>query len=455
MGDPVRDPARLMEVLSRIADASRILPSLMRLLRHQNPRLRSKVVKLIGRGSGSVKWIRAKLSEADPRVRANALEALWGVDTPEARALLLFSTKDANNRVLGNALIGLYYLGDSSVLEEIVKLSAHESALFRATAAWVMGETGDVRFSDIVRRLLLQQDPLVRKRALVALGRIKQANAEPGEPPWRISGSFETSPKIDGPRRVMAAVASIGAAELKRIAPIHFVLCEGGRYVTSYKVNEKPLADAINVIFIIPRTAEPGYQPFVEGILSCLQWKRPGDRWCLLPYAEDGDSGPAPESPLVHPLQYISEAKALETSLRQSAGSPDCGDLWGAIFRATRSETLSSRSRRHVIVLSRAQENRSAGNTLVTNAENGRAGVRVISSVQNPNLAAFCGRTHSQYRQALEEEIPEIVRDAYLSFLARYEITYQPVAAQAATLKLRVQSPDGWAETLVPIPPPE
>ena len=36
-----------------------------------------------------------------------------GVDTPEARTLLNFAASDANNRVAGNALLGMYHLGDA------------------------------------------------------------------------------------------------------------------------------------------------------------------------------------------------------------------------------------------------------------------------------------------------------------------------------------------------------
>ena len=41
----VADPSRLMDILCEIADAGRIMPSLMRMLRHPNPNLRSKAVK--------------------------------------------------------------------------------------------------------------------------------------------------------------------------------------------------------------------------------------------------------------------------------------------------------------------------------------------------------------------------------------------------------------------------
>ena len=121
MGDGsvvISDPARLMEILCEIADPARVMPSLMRLLRHPNAYLRSKAVKMIGQGSRSVKWVMGRLSESDPRVRANAVESLWGVDTPEARTLLNFAASDSNNRVVGNAVLGLYYIGEAAALAE-------------------------------------------------------------------------------------------------------------------------------------------------------------------------------------------------------------------------------------------------------------------------------------------------------------------------------------------------
>ena len=186
---PVSDPARLMDLLSEIADPARIMPSLMRMMRHPNPYLRSKAVKMIGRASHSVKWVMGRLSESDQRVRANAIESLWTVDTPEARALLSFAVSDANNRVVGNALLGLYYLGDSAVLPEIAKLASHVSALFRATAASVMGETADPRFAEALRRLIGDPDAAVRKCAFASLGQLRAANSQP--PPgdaWHLSG---------------------------------------------------------------------------------------------------------------------------------------------------------------------------------------------------------------------------------------------------------------------------
>ena len=107
---------RLLEIVDRISDGNRLLPSLMRILRHDNPYLRSKAVLMIGRSGRSLSWIEKRLQESDTRVRANAIEAIWGVDTDQARELLEWATRDGNNRVVGNALVGLYRRGENSVL---------------------------------------------------------------------------------------------------------------------------------------------------------------------------------------------------------------------------------------------------------------------------------------------------------------------------------------------------
>ena len=250
----IADPGRLMDILCEIADAGHIMPSLMRMMRHPNTYLRSKAVKMIGRGSLSAKWVMGRLSESDPRVRANAIESLWGVDTPEARTLLTFATNDGNNRVAGNAMLGLYYLGDSSALLEVIKLAAHDSAAFRASAAWVMGESGDPRFIEPLRRLLSEPDAVVRKKAFGALAQIKTASAQPpvGDK-WHMAGRMLPGDSIKGLKRLMVAIAGEDMRDQPKASPLQFVLSEGPQYITSYKVTEKPLAESMSVVFVMPR----------------------------------------------------------------------------------------------------------------------------------------------------------------------------------------------------------
>ena len=445
----VADPARLMEILCEIADPGRIMPSLMRLMRHPNPYLRSKAVKLIGRGSGSTKWVMGRMSEADPRVRGNAIESLWGVGTPEARALLNFACTDANNRVVGNALLGLYYTGHASMLAEIVKLTEHESAMFRSSAAWVMGKTGDVRFTGALRRMIAEPDPIVRKRAFAALAQIKAANAQPptGEQ-WHVAGRMLGGESLKGLRRLMLAVVGDDMREQPKIAPLQFILSEGAQYITSYKITQKPLPESMSVVFVIPRSREAAAAPFFAGVLNCLRWKRPGDLWSVLPYIETGDGEPpTPHDP--EPPLFTGNSAALAAALNQTPKRVECTDLWTAVWRAIKQDSGQSRGQRHLIVFSSAEEGRIAGHGLISNLQKGRIPVQAISSGPNQHLQEFCRRTHTWYRNGAGEEIPAMVEQAYLNLLARHEIAYRPVAANAPVLKVRVQTPGGWGETLI------
>ncbi len=176
-GLPAVAAARLMDVLDAVSGGNRIMPSLLRLLRQPDLQLRSKAVLMIGRASRSVKWVQNRLSDADPRTRANAVEALWGIDTAEARDLLRSAAADNNNRVAGNALFALYRMGDTWANAELLKMATAEAPLFRASAAWAMGETGDPCFLEALAHMMGDANALVRKRAFSALGRLKNAAA--------------------------------------------------------------------------------------------------------------------------------------------------------------------------------------------------------------------------------------------------------------------------------------
>ena len=445
----IADPARLMDILCEIADPGRIMPSLMRMMRHPNSHLRSKAVKLIGRGSLSAKWVMGRLSESDPRVRANAVESLWGVDTPEARTLLSFAANDGDNRVVGNALLGLYYLGDTSTLMDVMKLAAAESALFRSTAAWVMGESGDPRFSESLRRMISDPDAVIRKRVFAALAQIKTANSQPpvGER-WHVAGRMLAGESAKGLRRLMLAVAGENMRDQPKVAPLQFLLSEGAQYVTSYKVSEKPLPESMSVVFVIPRWREAADGAFYEGVLNCLRWKRPSDLWSLLPYIETGD-GEAPAARDPEPPLFTGSADALATALNGTAKRMECTDLWTAMWCATNQEGGQSRGRRHVIIFSSAEEGRVAGHGLVDNLLGGRVPIQVISSGPNGHLAELCRRTNIMQRTCAVEELGEMIEQAYLNLLARYEVAYQPAAAASTDIKVHLQTPVGWGETVI------
>jgi hypothetical protein len=381
-GDPrvsARDAGRLMEVLSEISDGARILPSLMRMLRHPNAHVRSKAVKMIGKGSRSVRWVQGRLAESDPRVRANAVEALWGVSTEEARALLLSAARDGNNRVAGNALVALYRIGDNGVIPDLLKMAEHESALFRSTAAWVMGESGDARFTETLAGLMRDTNAAVRTRALAALGRIKAALASSREgEQWVVSGLVQEPVSAKAARRLQVAVAGHEGCQLPAILPTQFLLSEGGQIINSYRVLERPVDAAMSVAFVVPRVGARGATPFSGGILACRSRKRPSDLWAVASYVTTGPGdtgGMLDEAP-----RYTSDPAAVQTALEQPTPRNECTELWHAIWRSVRNDQPQSRGKRHLIVFAESDPGGSAGDSLVSAVIGSRATVQVIAS---------------------------------------------------------------------------
>jgi len=454
--------SRLLDILARVSDGTRILPSLARLLHSTDAGLRSKAALIMGRSNRSATWVRSHMSDADPRLRANAVEGLWGVETEEARDLMLAALRDANNRVVGNALYGLYAMGESVSLAETIKLAAHPAPVFRATAAWVMGETGDPRFREPVAQLLRDPHPMVRSRALRSVASIKAAMAQAATgQPWRLSSlMLETmaAASAGGPkltRRLQVAVGAPGGAP-PALRAIHFMLCEDRLPVLNYHVTVRPSPPPMSVVFLFPRGGEAQEPPWVTGALGCLAGKRPSDLWAYLPWRPAGEAAPAaPAAQANQEFPFTPNPDALADAFRRMTQRADCADMWQTLWRALRAESNLARGKRHVIVFAAEPVRGVAGPGLVATVGAALGLVQVISSVPNPALEDLCNKTRISYAYAAApEQIIARIEEAYLNLNARYEIGYQTLSQEARELKIRIQCPSGWGETSVAIPPP-
>jgi hypothetical protein len=180
-GSDNSDPAnaliseRVLELLGSITVSNRVVPMLAHLIKHPNARLRAKVSLLIARWTRNVRMAEDRLEETDARVRANAIEALWGDKTSRATTVLWRAVNDVDNRVVGNALFGLYELRDQKIIPYILNMAAHQKPKFRATAAWTMGQTHDPQFLPALESLTHDLYAAVRKSATRAMGQIRKA----------------------------------------------------------------------------------------------------------------------------------------------------------------------------------------------------------------------------------------------------------------------------------------
>lgn len=166
---------KLLEVLDLISDCSRIRPLLIKLRTFPDPQVQSKLTLLLGRGSLNLGLIEDQLASPDARVRANTIKAL--PDVKGAQRLLKAALTDPNHRVVGEALLALHRLGDSSAAEHLIEMAQSESEASRLSALWVMGETEDEQFRETLRACVQSDTGKVRWMALKSLSRLKRASA--------------------------------------------------------------------------------------------------------------------------------------------------------------------------------------------------------------------------------------------------------------------------------------
>ena len=167
---------RLMEILSAISTPVRVV-LISPLLHHPDTRVQSKASLLVAKANQSWRWVQQRMRDPDARVRANALEALWGMNTQEAKAIFRQALDDTDNRVVGNALLGLHRAGDPSCSQKVIELAADPREEFRGTAVWAMQQISDPAFIPVLSGLLRQGGPAWRAKTMRALASLKLAQA--------------------------------------------------------------------------------------------------------------------------------------------------------------------------------------------------------------------------------------------------------------------------------------
>ena len=292
---------------------------------------------------------------------------------------------------------------------------------------------------------------MVRKRAFTALAQIKAANAHaPAGEKWHVAGRMLAGESLKGMRRLMLAVAGEDMREQPKVAPLQFLLSEGAsihHVVQNHREaatrrHERDFCDSA-----LPRGG--GRRLFRRRAAIACGGSGPAICGASLPYIETGDGEPPPPRDPEPPV-FTANSDALAAALRDTPKRLDCTDLWTGVWCATKPDGGPSRGKRHVIVLSSTQEGRIAGHGLIANLQGGRIPLQVDRfRPQRRSCRSSAGGRTRRSGAARDEDIPAMIEQAYLNLLARYEIAYQPVAPTAPVLKVRVQTPDGWGETLI------
>jgi hypothetical protein len=444
LDEPLPNAGRLMDILGEISAGNRITSSLMRLWRSSDPLMRSKAVLLIGRSSRSIQWAQSRLAETDPRIRANAVEALWGVDTAEAIPVLRAAAGDGNNRVAGNALFALYGMGDTAAISDLLKMAASDSPQFRSSAAWAMGETGDPRFSESLARLMSESSGFVRKRAFAELSRLKAAAKARQGHEWRVAGRL--LPGSGSIRQLGFEARPADGSAPPRLLATQFILSEDSRPVTQYQVEACTPPETLVVTFLFPHTADSA-PPWIQGAIGCLNWKRPSDLWDTTFYLPV--NGIAQGTP--NPPQFTADGQAAAAALQEAPEQTVCPTFWDGIRNSAQAASAPEHGARHLIVYNQSSLEAPASLAeIVAAAVASKTSVQVVSLTPCPPLEELCRGTQGSFRLAKSEtELARLIEEAYLALLSRFLVGYSPVAPGARALSVRVFDATGWGETTI------
>lgn len=164
---------RAIDILDETSRGRRLLPVLGHLVNSPDSSTCATATLFVGHRLKSPEWVGKQLERIDNRVRANAVESIWGLDTPPARQLLERFVNDRSNRVAGNSLVGLHIIGMQGIVDVVngmVNDSRHE---FRATAAWTMGRMLDPQFVPQLHKLMKDENSRIRSLALRSLLEIR------------------------------------------------------------------------------------------------------------------------------------------------------------------------------------------------------------------------------------------------------------------------------------------
>ena len=207
----------VLDILNEISAGGRLILLLNHLTQHEDRRIAAKATLMVGKRLRNQHWVARRMESGDERVRASVVEGLWNVPTTAARRCLWDGLNDKNNRVVGNALIGLHQLGEPAVHEFVKRMIEDPRPPFRWTAAWVMGQIGGEEFVEFLERALQDKDPQVQRSAQRALTAIRPPVIPEPEP----AVAAEAGPAVAAEVSTEATVPSLeAAAEIVPEAPV-------------------------------------------------------------------------------------------------------------------------------------------------------------------------------------------------------------------------------------------
>lgn len=281
-----QDWTRLLELLARSVDGERLGGMLARLCEHRDKRLRSKAAVLMGLVARNVPGRLNLLRDVDPRVRANAVEGLWGQRDAESLQLLREASRDEHHRVAANGLVGMHAAGDLAAVLGILQLYRDTELPRKLAGIWAMGKTADPRFLSTVHANLNQLNGRA-KFSLLATSRKIKSNMNEIRQRGQLTVELLHFERADRGRVRIQFRLRNPAGELlgeDQLLPTDVLVQDGPHRVDLFTIQPRGSAGPKQIGLLLPQrtgVSDSSAQKLVAAVEENLSAKSPADSWAV------------------------------------------------------------------------------------------------------------------------------------------------------------------------------
>ena len=164
--------------------------------------VRSNIIIVVGMvgDEKNIKDIAGHLHDTDPRVRANAIEALEYTNHPNAYPIIVNALGDADNRIRANAIKALKNYGKVNVINLLRKMLRSDQVWMRDSAAYALSMVAKDEALPLLIDALKDEHASIRQRAregLTNLGQRGNVTAQKAVKELEKYAAQDAPPKVD------------------------------------------------------------------------------------------------------------------------------------------------------------------------------------------------------------------------------------------------------------------
>jgi hypothetical protein len=452
---------RILDILAALSCSNMVVRREAELMAHSDAHVRSKAIRIIASIRKGRSWAVSRLSD-DSRIQANAVEALWSANDENCDGIFAVASRSHNNRVAGNALIGLYRRSDVTCIAGIMAMATHADPVYRSTGAWAMGQTEDPRFLPFLADAFANAPANERHWIVRALSRIRKRQrltAAAGKLDVTVA---KTTAPTDTTRALTVSLRSSSQDDLSSLSPTQFAIFENGTLITNYRAIAATNPKVLIAAFAAPRylaETNPYGQAIEHALTACLQQKRAFDFWSVLRYSvEPEDDPPADNGPARLPIGnfgFLDEAYLLQKLIRgpgpRSRTTPDLRSCLSKLVEA--SARVSGVRHLFLFIDPERGEDYQEVEALPELARLAVKGNITIHGWVPEGKSPYkpfrdlCVTTRGSFDACSPGDLASAVQTSYSSLLNRYELSYVSPNSGPAEGRLAVHCAHGAGET--------